>query len=88
MCSDFGCQHIAYEYAKKGARLALVGRRENLLMEVADRAITRGASDVKVLVLDVTKEADCKRFLEETIQKYGRRTNSFPVSLESVIPID
>ncbi|XP_024356964.1 11-beta-hydroxysteroid dehydrogenase isoform X1 [Physcomitrium patens] len=65
-------EHIAYEYAKKGARLALVGRRENLLMEVADRAITRGASDVKVLVGDVTKEADCKRFLEETIQKYGR----------------
>ena len=70
--SGFGRQHIAYEYAAKGARLALVARRENLLNEVADRAMAKGASDVKVIVGDVTKEDDCKRFVDETIKKYGR----------------
>jgi len=65
-------EHIAYEYAKKGARLVLAARRENLLTEVADRAMAKGASDVKVVVGDVTIEDDCKRFVDETIKKYGR----------------
>lgn len=54
----------------------LVARRENLLKEVADRAIVKGASDVKVIVGDVTKEEDCKLFVDETIKKYGRCKNS------------
>jgi short-subunit dehydrogenase len=65
-------EHIAYEYARKGARLALVARREQLLNDVADRAMTYGASDAKVIVADVSTEDECKRLVEETITKYGR----------------
>jgi NADP-dependent 3-hydroxy acid dehydrogenase YdfG len=72
-----GCQHITYEYAGKGARLVLVARREHLLKEVADRAMAKGASDVKVIVGDVRKEEDCKLFVDETIRKFGRRKNVF-----------
>lgn len=66
-------QHIAYEYAKKGARLSLVARRELQLQQVADRCMTKGAADVKVIPGDVTQEQQCKRFVDETIAKYGRR---------------
>lgn len=65
-------QHITYQYARKGARLVLVARREGLLKEVADRAVTKGASDVKVIIGDVTKESECKLFVDETVHKYGR----------------
>ncbi|KAG0555394.1 hypothetical protein M758_12G168300 [Ceratodon purpureus] len=65
-------EHIAYEYAQKGARLVLVARRESLLKEVAHRAMAKGASDVKVIIGDVQKENDCKRFVDETVKKFGR----------------
>ena len=71
--SCLGSQHIAYEYAQKGARLVLVARRESLLKEVAHRAMAKGASDVKVIIGDVQKENDCKRFVDETVKKFGRR---------------
>lgn len=79
---------MAYEYARKGARLVLVARREDQLRAVADRAITKGASDVHVLVGDMTKEDDCKSVIDATIHKYGRckldSCSSLAVSMESV----
>lgn len=66
-------QHIAYQYAKKGARLVLMARREEQLKAVADRAISYGASDTYAIVGDVTNEGDCKAVVEAAIQKYGRR---------------
>jgi short-subunit dehydrogenase len=49
-----------------------VARRQNLLEQVADRAMTKGATDVHVIAGDVTKQEECKRFVDETINKYGR----------------
>ncbi|CAK9265012.1 unnamed protein product [Sphagnum jensenii] len=65
-------EHLTYQYAKRGARLVIVARRENLLERVADRAMTKGATDVHVIAGDVTKQEECKRFVDETINKYGR----------------
>lgn len=65
-------EHIAYEYAKKGARLVLVARREEQLKAVADRAVSHGASDAYVVVGDVTEEEDCKRVVNAAMEKYGR----------------
>ncbi|KAJ7531368.1 hypothetical protein O6H91_14G041600 [Diphasiastrum complanatum] len=65
-------EQIAYEYAKRGARLALVARRENLLQQVAHNAKKQGAADVRYIVADVSREEDCKRLVEETINYYGR----------------
>jgi len=65
-------QHLAYEYAKRGARLALAGRREKSLQEVADRAREYGSPDVLVIPADVSKVEDCKRIVGQTMDHFGR----------------
>lgn len=65
-------QHLAYEYAKRGALLALAARREKSLEEVADRAREYGSPDVLVIPADVSKVEDCKRIVGETMDHFGR----------------
>jgi len=64
-------EQMAYCYAKKGANLMLVARREERLKAVADKSRSLGAKNVNVIAADVTKEEDCKRFIDETINLYG-----------------
>ncbi|XP_024971009.1 11-beta-hydroxysteroid dehydrogenase-like 4A [Cynara cardunculus var. scolymus] len=64
-------EYLAYEYAKRGARLALVARREELLDVVAGKAREIGSPDVVVISADVSKLDDCKRFIDETINHFG-----------------
>ncbi|KAJ4843087.1 hypothetical protein Tsubulata_019150 [Turnera subulata] len=65
-------EHLAYEYAKRGARLALVARREDRLREVAEKARTLGSPDVLVILADVSKSEDCKRLVDETVNHFGQ----------------
>ncbi|XP_024017801.1 11-beta-hydroxysteroid dehydrogenase 1B [Morus notabilis] len=65
-------ERMAYEYARKGARLALVARRENRLQSVASIATLLGCKDVITIRADVSKVEDCERFVYETINYYGR----------------
>lgn len=65
-------QHLAYEYAKRGALLALSARRETALREVADRARDYGSPDVIIIRADVSKVEDCLRLIDETVQHFGR----------------
>ncbi|KAK3033368.1 hypothetical protein RJ639_034418 [Escallonia herrerae] len=65
-------EHLAYEYAKKGACLVLVARRESRLREVAERARKLGSSDVLLVCADVSDINECKRFVDETINHFGR----------------
>lgn len=62
---------LAYNYAKRGAVLVLVSPHEDKLKVVADRCKKRGAMDARAIRADVSKEDDCKRFIEETINTYG-----------------
>ncbi|MFS7910136.1 putative 11-beta-hydroxysteroid dehydrogenase [Helianthus anomalus] len=64
-------EHLAYEYAKHGARLALVARREEALVVVAGKAKEMGSPEVIVIKADVSKVEDCKRFVDETINHFG-----------------
>ncbi|KAI3943611.1 hypothetical protein MKX01_039239 [Papaver californicum] len=64
-------EFLAYAYAKKGARLVLVARRENRLREVADKAKKHGSPDVLVCAADVSKVEDCKRFVQDAINHFG-----------------
>jgi NAD(P)-dependent dehydrogenase (short-subunit alcohol dehydrogenase family) len=66
-------QQIAYQYAKKGARLALVARRERSLHEVTVRAMDLGSPDVLVVPGDVARPEDCKAFVQATVERFGRR---------------
>ena len=65
-------QHIAYEYARRGAILALVARRENRLQIVANKARELGSPEVIVIRANVSKDEECKHFIDETVKHFGR----------------
>ncbi|XP_031247696.1 11-beta-hydroxysteroid dehydrogenase 1B-like [Pistacia vera] len=65
-------EHLAYEYARKGACLALIARRELRLREVASQAELIGSPTAIVIPGDVTKVEDCKHFVEATVKHFGR----------------
>ncbi|KAF8667245.1 hypothetical protein HU200_052911 [Digitaria exilis] len=66
------CAHLAYEYAKRRAYLALVARREMSLRDVGDRALALGSPGVLVLPADVSKPEQCDKFIDDTIRYFGR----------------
>lgn len=70
-------QQIAYEYAKRRAKLVLVARRENRLRLISVNARYMGAKHVMIVAADVVKEEECRRFINETINFYGRGTQIF-----------
>ncbi|KAL3641482.1 11-beta-hydroxysteroid dehydrogenase B [Castilleja foliolosa] len=65
-------EQIAYQYAKRGANLVLVARREQRLRGIRENATRLGAPFVLIMAADVVKEDDCKRFIDETINYFGR----------------
>ncbi|XP_011621033.1 11-beta-hydroxysteroid dehydrogenase-like 5 [Amborella trichopoda] len=64
-------EQIAYEYAKRGANLVLVARKEDRLWGIEENARALGARHVTVKAADVVKEEDCRRFVDETINQFG-----------------
>ncbi|KAG8633587.1 11-beta-hydroxysteroid dehydrogenase B [Manihot esculenta] len=65
-------EQIAYEYAKRGANLVLIARRENRLRGIAEKSRHMGAKHVMIMAADVVKEDECKRFVNETVNFFGR----------------
>ncbi|XP_017233884.2 11-beta-hydroxysteroid dehydrogenase A-like [Daucus carota subsp. sativus] len=65
-------EHVAYEYAKRGACLVLVARREDRLRIVADKAKQLGSPDVLVVKADVSNAANCKNFVDQTILHFHK----------------
>nr|GEW41010.1 11-beta-hydroxysteroid dehydrogenase-like 2 [Tanacetum cinerariifolium] len=65
-------EHLAIEFAKEGACLALVARREKQLHMVAQTSKEMGSPDVIVIPADVSKLEDCKRFVHQTIKHFGK----------------
>ncbi|KAF8025470.1 hypothetical protein BT93_F2341 [Corymbia citriodora subsp. variegata] len=65
-------EQIAYEYAKRRANLVLVARRDFRLIGISENARRMGAKHVLTIAADVVKEEDCRRFVNETINLFGR----------------
>ncbi|OMO84173.1 Short-chain dehydrogenase/reductase SDR [Corchorus capsularis] len=65
-------EYLAYEYGRRGARLALTARREKSLHEVADRARDLGSPDVITIRADVSNIEDCRRLVNDTVNHFGR----------------
>lgn len=65
-------EHLAYEYAKRGACLALVARRKELLVAVAEKAEELGSPKAIVIKADVSSLEDCKKCVDETIKQFGK----------------
>ena len=72
MSQTFWLKHLAYEYARRGARLALAARREDRLRAVADKALELGSPDAIAIRADVKEVEDCKRLVEETVNHFGQ----------------
>jgi NAD(P)-dependent dehydrogenase (short-subunit alcohol dehydrogenase family) len=66
-------EQVAYEYARRGASLVLVARREHRLFAVRDNARALGAGQVLVVAADVVREDDCRRLVADTISYFGQR---------------
>ncbi|CAK9171924.1 unnamed protein product [Ilex paraguariensis] len=65
-------EQMAYEYGRKGAALVIVARRENKLQKVAERARGLGSPDVLPICANVANVNECKRFVDEAINHFGR----------------
>ncbi|XP_047341140.1 11-beta-hydroxysteroid dehydrogenase-like 4A [Impatiens glandulifera] len=64
-------EQLAYEYARKGARLVLVVRREERLFQVSEKARRLGSPEVLVACADVSKRKDCKECVAKAISHFG-----------------
>ncbi|XP_063891970.1 uncharacterized oxidoreductase TM_0325-like [Helicoverpa armigera] len=58
---------IAIKFAEEGAKVAIVGRNQEKLNNVAKKC-----GKPLVLVADVTKEEDAKRIVDETVKVFGK----------------
>ncbi|KAK7318297.1 hypothetical protein RJT34_02996 [Clitoria ternatea] len=65
-------EQLAYEYGRRGAKLSLVDIRKENLEAVAEKARCLGSPDVIIIGADVSKVQDSKRFVDETVDYYGR----------------
>jgi 3-oxoacyl-[acyl-carrier protein] reductase len=61
----------ARRLAQEGALVAICGRRADVLQQAADEISAVGGS-VLAVVADVTKPEDCRRFIAETVERFGR----------------
>jgi short-subunit dehydrogenase len=62
---------LVYEFARYGARIAMAARDMDALLRVEHDLHARGIEALAVQV-DVTREADCRMFVEQTLQQFGR----------------
>jgi len=61
---------VALRYASLGAKLVLAARRKDELDSVVESCKKEGAEAISVLV-DVTKEDDCKKMIDTAVSQYG-----------------
>lgn len=63
---------LAYEYASRGFCISISARREDKLYAVAQDIKKKYSTEVLAIVADVSKEEDCKRIIDQTVESYGR----------------
>ncbi|MED6121633.1 hypothetical protein PIB30_032070 [Stylosanthes scabra] len=65
-------EQLAYAFGRRGALLSLVDIRKDKLVAVADKARSLGSPDVTIIAADVSKLQDCHRFVDHTVNHFGR----------------
>lgn len=61
----------ALTFAREGARVAICARRKDLLDATAAE-ITKAGGEALAVSADMSKAADCQRFIDEVVRKFGR----------------
>ncbi len=64
-------KHLAFAFAKEGAKLALAARTLPRLQEVVDQVNAQGGEAIAVAT-DITKEDQVKALVDATLRRYGR----------------
>ncbi|XP_038057984.1 hydroxysteroid 11-beta-dehydrogenase 1-like protein [Patiria miniata] len=64
-------EQIAYQYASLGARVLITARREAVLQQVVARCKELGAQEAFYLPLDMGKENDTRRLIDEAKARFG-----------------
>src|SRR5687768_7704254 len=59
-------------FAREGARVTLVDRKREAAEETAALIAAECRGETLVVEGDVSKEADCRRIVEETVARFGR----------------
>ncbi|KAJ8420441.1 hypothetical protein Cgig2_026597 [Carnegiea gigantea] len=65
-------EQLAYEYARRKARLVVADIRGEILGKVADTCREMGSTDAVTVTADVTDVNDCKRIVDSAITHFGR----------------
>ena len=58
-------------FAKEGASVVITGRTEKRLAQAKQEALAQG-HDIDYLVMDVSKEEDCKAAIDYMVERFGR----------------
>lgn len=64
--------YTALQLVKEGAKVVIAARTETTLSEAKSFIQQQTGQDVLTVSCDVSKEEDCKRLIEETVQHYGK----------------
>jgi len=62
----------AFRLAEEGARVAICARRDDLLQRTAREIESATGGDVLAIQADVTVPADCERFIQGVVERFGR----------------
>jgi short-subunit dehydrogenase len=60
---------LAEKYAAEGWNVVIAARRKDRLAELSDKL---GNENVQSVKTDVTQEADCKKLIEKTVERFGQ----------------
>ncbi|XP_022100515.1 hydroxysteroid 11-beta-dehydrogenase 1-like protein isoform X3 [Acanthaster planci] len=64
-------EQIAYQYARLGARVLITARRGVVLQQVVSKCKELGAQEAFYLALDMSKENDTRRLIDEAKARFG-----------------
>jgi 3-oxoacyl-[acyl-carrier protein] reductase len=62
----------AFRFCEEGARVAVCARREDALQTTAKEIEAATGGEVLAVRADVTDAADCARFIQQTVERFGR----------------
>lgn len=62
----------ALELSKEGAKVAICSRDEGRIRAAAARIRSKTGGEVHAMVVDVSQEEGCVRFVNETVEKFGQ----------------
>lgn len=65
-------EEIAYRYSERGCKIVICSRTHSGLDRVAQTCKERGAAAIHTVSIDVRKEEDCSKLIDETIRMFGR----------------